>query len=64
MGFRHIRSRAGNLHQASCLYAQTARSVVMAWSVDRLRRSLIDLISGLQELHGACHAEVVMLPYH
>jgi DNA invertase Pin-like site-specific DNA recombinase len=27
--------------------------VVMAWSVDRLGRSLIDLISGLQELHAA-----------
>jgi DNA invertase Pin-like site-specific DNA recombinase len=25
----------------------------MAWSVDRLGRSLIDLISGLQELHAA-----------
>jgi hypothetical protein len=29
-----------------------AVDVVMAWSVDRLRRSLIDLISGLQE-HAA-----------
>jgi DNA invertase Pin-like site-specific DNA recombinase len=27
--------------------------VAMAWSVDRLGRSLIDLISSLQELHGA-----------
>jgi DNA invertase Pin-like site-specific DNA recombinase len=27
--------------------------VVMAWSVDRLGRSLADLITGLQELHGA-----------
>jgi len=27
--------------------------VVMAWSVDRLGRSLIDLIGGLQELHAA-----------
>jgi DNA invertase Pin-like site-specific DNA recombinase len=27
--------------------------VVMAWSVDRLGRSLADLISGLQELHSA-----------
>ena len=27
--------------------------VVMAWSVDRLGQSLIDLISGLQELHAA-----------
>jgi DNA invertase Pin-like site-specific DNA recombinase len=27
--------------------------VVMAWSVDRLSRSLVDLINGLQELHGA-----------
>src|SRR5271169_5078327 len=27
--------------------------VVMAWSVDRLGRSLIDLISGLQELDAA-----------
>jgi DNA invertase Pin-like site-specific DNA recombinase len=27
--------------------------VVMAWSVDRLGRSLADLVSGLQELHGA-----------
>jgi DNA invertase Pin-like site-specific DNA recombinase len=30
-----------------------AVDVVMAWSVDRLGRSLIDLISGLQELHAA-----------
>jgi DNA invertase Pin-like site-specific DNA recombinase len=27
--------------------------VVMAWSVDRLGRSLADLVTGLQELHGA-----------
>lgn len=27
--------------------------VVMAWSVDRLGRSLSDLVGGLQELHGA-----------
>ena len=27
--------------------------VVMAWSVDRLGRSLSDLVSGMQELHGA-----------
>jgi hypothetical protein len=27
--------------------------VLMAWSVDRLGRSLLDLISALQELHGA-----------
>lgn len=27
--------------------------VVMAWSVDRLGRSLKDLVDGLQELHGA-----------
>jgi DNA invertase Pin-like site-specific DNA recombinase len=27
--------------------------VVLAWSVDRLGRSLMDLISGLQELHTA-----------
>src|SRR3978361_797746 len=27
--------------------------VVMAWSVERLGRSLIDLIGGLQELHSA-----------
>src|SRR6201985_3467773 len=27
--------------------------VVMAWSVDRLGRSLVDLVGGLQELHGA-----------
>jgi DNA invertase Pin-like site-specific DNA recombinase len=26
---------------------------VMAWSVDRLGRSLIDLVGGLQELHAA-----------
>jgi DNA invertase Pin-like site-specific DNA recombinase len=30
-----------------------AVDVVMAWSVDRLGRSLIDLISGLKELHAA-----------
>jgi DNA invertase Pin-like site-specific DNA recombinase len=27
--------------------------VVMAWSVDRLGRSLVDLVNGLQEMHGA-----------
>src|SRR5690242_13482926 len=27
--------------------------VLMAWSVDRLGRSLADLVNGLQELHGA-----------
>jgi DNA invertase Pin-like site-specific DNA recombinase len=27
--------------------------VLMAWSVDRLGRSLLDLVSGLQELHAA-----------
>jgi len=28
-------------------------NVVLAWSVDRLGRSLLDLISALQELHAA-----------
>lgn len=27
--------------------------VIMAWSVDRLGRSLADLVNGLQEMHGA-----------
>jgi DNA invertase Pin-like site-specific DNA recombinase len=28
-------------------------NIVMAWSVDRLGRSLLDLVSALQELHAA-----------
>jgi DNA invertase Pin-like site-specific DNA recombinase len=56
-GFLRLVSAARKVQRTARLKAAAQRrkrfDVVMAWSVDRLGRSLIDLISGLQELHAA-----------
>lgn len=46
---RHDRPQFGALHKA---IARKEFDVVAAWSVDRLGRSLIDLVGLLQELHA------------
>ena len=47
------REERPGLHKAIREAVQGRYSVLMAWSVDRLGRSLPDLLSTLQELHGA-----------
>jgi DNA invertase Pin-like site-specific DNA recombinase len=61
-GLRHVRDLSRPIQQElgrpgfdNMLKDATRRKfdVLMVWSVDRLGRSLLDLISALQELHGA-----------